>query len=97
MEQIRIINDILYDFIWGIPAMFCIVCVGLLLTIRTRAIQIRKFPDAMKNTLGKIFSKKKTSDCSVRIKRSCGKTDKRTLQRVIIITPETFLLKLTNP
>ena len=65
METIKTINDALNNFVWGIPAMICIVCVGILLTVRTRVIQIRKFPDAMRNTIGKIFSKKKTSDGSL--------------------------------
>lgn len=37
--------------------MICIVGVGLLLTIRTNVIQVRKFKTAMKCTLGKIFDR----------------------------------------
>ena len=38
--------------------MVCIIGVGLYLSIRTGFVQIRKFPYALKNTLGKIFEKK---------------------------------------
>ncbi|MBQ5312599.1 MAG: sodium:alanine symporter family protein [Oscillospiraceae bacterium] len=57
-ETIKSINDVLNGFIWGVPAMVCIIGVGLCLSIRTNFVQIRKFPYALKNTLGKIFEKK---------------------------------------
>ncbi len=38
--------------------MICIIGVGLLLTVRTGCIQVRKFGVAMKSTLGKVFDKK---------------------------------------
>lgn len=65
MEKLNTICKSLNSFIWGLPAMICIVCVGILLTIRTRVIQVRKFPDSMKNTIGKIFSKEKSADGSM--------------------------------
>ncbi|MCQ2527673.1 MAG: sodium:alanine symporter family protein [Saccharofermentans sp.] len=65
MEKLTTICESLNSFIWGLPAMICIVCVGILLTIRTRVIQVRKFPDSMKNTIGKIFSKEKSADGSM--------------------------------
>lgn len=57
VEMIASINKVVNDFVWGVPAMICIVGVGLLLTFRTSFLQFRKFPMAMKNTIGKIFSK----------------------------------------
>ena len=42
--------------------MICIIGVGLYLSIGTRFIQIRKFPLAIKTTIGRIFSKKDSSD-----------------------------------
>ena len=57
-ETIKSINDVLNSFIWGVPAMVCIIGVGLYLSIRTNFVQIRKVPYALKNTLGKIFEKK---------------------------------------
>lgn len=50
------------NFVWGVPAMICIIGVGLLLSIRTRFIQIRKFPYAIKTTIGRMFRKKEASD-----------------------------------
>ena len=62
LEIITKINDALNGFIWGVPAMTCIVGVGLYLAIRTGFLQIRKFGYAMKNTLGKMFKKTTASD-----------------------------------
>ena len=61
-ETISSINSVLNTFIWGVPAMVCIIGVGLYLSIRTGFVQIRKFPYALKNTLGKIFNKSSASD-----------------------------------
>ena len=49
-------------FIWGVPAMVCIFGVGLYLSLRTRFLQIRKFPYAIKTTIGRMFRKKNASD-----------------------------------
>ena len=56
------INQVVNDFIWGLPAMVCILGVGLLLSVRTSFLQIRKFPYAIKTTLGRIFKRKDASD-----------------------------------
>ncbi|MBQ5327529.1 MAG: sodium:alanine symporter family protein, partial [Oscillospiraceae bacterium] len=64
-ETIKSINDVLNTFIWGVPAMVCIIGVGLYLSLRTGFIQIRKFPYALKNTIGKIFDKKSAQDGSI--------------------------------
>ena len=45
--------------------MICIIGVGLLLSVRTRFIQVRKFGAAMKNTIGKIFDKTQAKDGSM--------------------------------
>lgn len=57
-QTITNINSAVNGFIWGLPAMICILGVGILLTIKTRCIQVRKFGEAMKDTVGKIFDKK---------------------------------------
>jgi len=57
LETVRQINTVVNNFIWGVPAMICIVGVGLLLTIKTGCIQVQRFGIAMKNTIGKIFDK----------------------------------------
>ena len=53
------------NFIWGVPAMVCIFGVGLYLSIRTNFLQIRKFPYAIKTTLGRIFRKRDASDGAI--------------------------------
>ena len=62
IEIITQINQVVNDFIWGLPAMVCILGVGLLLSVRTNFLQIRKFPYAIKTTLGRIFKRKDASD-----------------------------------
>lgn len=62
LEMIELINSKVNAFIWGVPAIICIIGVGFYLSIRTRFIQIRKFPLAMKNTIGKMFDKKEAKD-----------------------------------
>ena len=62
LEIVKSVNSVVNNFIWGVPAMICIIGVGLLLSVRTKFLQIRKFPYAMKQTIGKIFDKKDASD-----------------------------------
>ena len=62
LEIITAVNDALNGFIWGIPAMTCIIGVGLYLAIRTGFLQIRKFGYAMKCTIGRIFKKTTAAD-----------------------------------
>jgi len=57
LETIEYVNSIISDFVWGIPAMICIVGVGIFLTLKTKFIQVRKFGSSMKNTVGKLFDK----------------------------------------
>ena len=57
-ELITKVNGAVNSFIWGIPAMICIIGVGLYLSIMTGFIQIRRFVYAIKQTLGRIFEKK---------------------------------------
>ena len=64
-ETISSINNVLNGFIWGVPAMVCIIGVGLYLSIRTGFIQIRKFPYALKNTIGKIFDRSSAQEGSI--------------------------------
>ena len=65
IETIKEINDIVNGFIWGIPAMVCIIGVGLYLSFRTGFIQIRKFGYALKTTVGRMFKKRDAADGSM--------------------------------
>ena len=62
LETIESINNVVNNFIWGVPAMICIIGVGLVLSFRTRFLQIRKFPYAMKVTIGRMLKKREASD-----------------------------------
>ena len=57
LELITSINKVLNDFIWGLPAIVCIIGVGLYLSIRSGFLQLRKFGYSMKCTIGRIFEK----------------------------------------
>ena len=61
LDLIVSINKVLNDFIWGVPAMVCIIGVGLYLSFRTNFLQIRKFAYSMKCTIGRIFKKTEAS------------------------------------
>lgn len=65
LKTIEAVNSVVNNFIWGIPAMVCIIGVGLYLSFRTGFIQIRKFPYSIKNTLGRIFDKSEAADGSI--------------------------------
>ena len=62
LSTIEAVNSVVNNFIWGVPAMICIIGVGLYLSIRMRFLQIRKFPYSMKVTLGRMMKKKEASD-----------------------------------
>ena len=62
IETITAVNQAVNQIIWGVPAMVCIIGVGLLLSVRTGFLQIRKFPYAIKITIGRMFRKKAASD-----------------------------------
>ena len=65
LETIKQINDVVNGLVWGVPAIACIIGVGILLSVRTRFIQFRKFPYAMKATMGKLFSKNKAAEGAI--------------------------------
>ncbi len=62
LEFITKLNDALNGFIWGVPAMTCILGVGLYFAIRTGFLPIRKFGYAMKNTFGRLFKKETAAE-----------------------------------
>ena len=65
IDIITSVNDALNAFIWGIPAMACIIGVGLYLAIRSGFLQIRKFGYALKNTVGRVFQKTQAAEGSI--------------------------------
>lgn len=62
LHTIETINTAVNNFIWGVPAMVCIIGVGLYLSIRTRFLQIRKFRYALRTTIGRVFGKRVAAD-----------------------------------
>ena len=62
LQMIENVNNVVNNFIWGVPAMVCIIGVGLYLSLRTGFIQVRKFGYALKCTIGRMFKKKEASD-----------------------------------
>ncbi len=57
LHIVETVNNAVNGFIWGVPAMVCIVGAGILLSCRTRFVQFRRFGYAMKATVGKLFKK----------------------------------------
>ena len=62
LHIIEAVNNSVNAFIWGVPSMVCIIGVGLLLTIRTKGLQFRKFGYVLKHTFGTIFDKKEAEE-----------------------------------
>lgn len=62
LSTIESINQVVNDFIWGVPAMVCIIGVGFYLSCRTGFMQICKFPYAIQTTIGRMFRKRNASD-----------------------------------
>lgn len=57
-----VLNWIDGNILWGIPMIVLMLGVGILLTIRTKAFQVRKFGFSMKNTMGKTFKQMKKGE-----------------------------------
>ncbi len=65
LQLITDVNKVVNNFVWGIPAMICIIGVGLYLSCRTHFIQFRKFGYTFRVTIGKLFQKQSAADGSV--------------------------------
>ena len=65
LQIIEQINSSVNSFVWGIPAMVCIIGVGLYLSIRMGFIQFQKFGYTFQVTLGRLFRKGDAADGSV--------------------------------
>ena len=59
LQTIESINNVVNNFIWGVPAMICIIGVGLYLSLRTGFVQIRKFRMRLKPHWEEFLRKKK--------------------------------------
>ena len=62
MELIATINSAVNGVVWGAPMLILLIGVGILMTVRSKGLQFRKFGYALKNTIGKIFQKREAGE-----------------------------------
>ena len=51
IEAVTKVNDFVNGVVWGWPMVIMILGVGLLLTVRTKFLQVRKFGESMGSTI----------------------------------------------
>ncbi|MBQ3284571.1 MAG: alanine:cation symporter family protein [Ruminococcus sp.] len=69
LKTVEQVNGIINSYVWGWPTIILILGTGLLLTIRTRCLQVRKFGESLNTTIVptiKSLGKKKQADGRVR-------------------------------
>ncbi len=59
MDWLKTLNDGINSFVWGVPMLVFILGSGLYLSIRTGFVQIFEFKYAIKNTLGRFFTRRR--------------------------------------
>ena len=65
LSSVEKANSVLNSYVWGWPTIILILGTGLLLTIRTRGLQVRKFGESLNTTIVptiKSLGKKKQAD-----------------------------------
>lgn len=62
VSAIESFNTTLNNIVWGVPAMICVLGVGIYLTSRSGFVQFRKLGYAIKIVFGKIFTKKSAAE-----------------------------------
>lgn len=65
LKSVEEINGVINSYVWGWPTIILILGTGLLLTIRTRFLQVRKFGESLNTTIVPTFKslgKKKQKD-----------------------------------
>ncbi len=62
IQTIESINSYVNDLVWGVPAMICVLGVGIFLTLSTRFIQFKKLSYALKLALGKLFGRTEAAE-----------------------------------
>lgn len=69
LKTVENINGVINSYVWGWPTIILILGTGLLLTVRTRCLQVRKFGESLGTTIVptiKSLGKKKQRDGRVR-------------------------------
>ena len=51
IEAVTKVNDWVNGVVWGWPMIIMILGTGILLTVRTRVLQVRKFGESMSTTI----------------------------------------------
>lgn len=51
LDGIAKVNAVVNDFVWGLPMIIMILGTGLLLSIRTSFLQVRKFGTSLNTTI----------------------------------------------
>ena len=51
IEAVTKVNDWVNGVVWGLPMIIMILGTGILLTVRTRVLQVRKFGESMSSTI----------------------------------------------
>ncbi len=69
LKTVEEVNSVINGYVWGWPTIILILGTGLLLTIRTRFLQVRKFGESLNTTIVptlKSLGKKKSKDSRVK-------------------------------
>ncbi|MBQ9247632.1 MAG: sodium:alanine symporter family protein, partial [Ruminococcus sp.] len=69
LKTVETVNGTLNSYVWGWPTIILILGTGLLLTIRTKFLQVRKFGESLNTTIIPTFKslgKKKQADGRVK-------------------------------
>lgn len=69
LKTVEQVNGVINSYVWGWPTIILILGTGLLLTVRTRCLQVRKFGESLNTTIVPTFKslgKKKQADGRVR-------------------------------
>lgn len=62
IERIDALNTFINNIVWGVPAIICVLGVGIFLTFRSQLVQFRKLGYAIKIAIGKLFTKSESAD-----------------------------------
>ena len=62
IDRIDALNTFVNNIVWGVPAIICVLGVGIFLTFRTQLVQFRKLGYALKIALGKLFTKSESAE-----------------------------------
>ena len=64
IDRIDALNTFVNNLVWGVPAIICVLGVGIFLTFRSKLVQFRKLGYAVKIAIGKLFTKSESADCA---------------------------------